>query len=80
MINVAPILTKHGLAPIIYDFPLTSSPSVARMFPTLPLPPIAIKADDHVRIWRLAAEVSRQLPYVSAYLERELKRAQICDP
>lgn len=47
---------------------------------SLPLPDIAINADDHSRVALLAESVSKDLPYVAAYLERELGRAEICDP
>lgn len=50
------------------------------MFPSLPLPDIVIKADDHARVLHLAAGVRERLPYVSAYLERELNRAEIVQP
>lgn len=50
------------------------------MFPTLPLPDILINSDDFNRVSLLAEKVSDHLPYVSAYLERELRRAEICDP
>lgn len=50
------------------------------MFPSLPLPEILINSDDYNRVWLLAERVSDHLPYVSAYLERELQRAAICDP
>lgn len=55
-------------------------PSRAIIPASLPLPDIAINADDHDRVAMLAQSVSAQLPYVSAYLERELGRAAICDP
>lgn len=50
------------------------------IFPSLPLPEIVINSDDHDRVWLLAEKASDTLPYVSAYLERELKRAEICSP
>lgn len=50
------------------------------MFPSMPLPDILINCDDHDRLALLAERVSERLPYVSAYLERELNRAEICSP
>jgi regulator of nucleoside diphosphate kinase len=44
------------------------------------LPDILINADDHGRIALLAARASADMPYVAAYLERELRRAEICAP
>lgn len=45
---------------------------------TQPLPDITINTDDYDRVARLAERASE--PYVSAYLERELRRADICQP
>ncbi|MBN9307120.1 MULTISPECIES: nucleoside diphosphate kinase regulator [unclassified Devosia] len=50
------------------------------MFPSLPLPDIVIRADDHARVLHLAAGARERLPYVSAYLQRELNRAEIVQP
>lgn len=50
------------------------------MFPSLPLPEILINSDDYHRVMLLAERSFDAMPYVSAYLERELKRADICDP
>ena len=50
------------------------------LLPNLPLPDIVINSDDHGRVLQLAARNSAASPYVSAYLERELKRAEVCDP
>lgn len=50
------------------------------MFPSLPLPDILINSDDYNRVLLLAEQSVDSLPYVSAYLERELKRASVCDP
>jgi|SRR5690606_10039513 len=50
------------------------------VFPSLPLPEILINSDDFNRVALLAERASERLPYVSAYLERELNRAEICDP
>ncbi|RDE09628.1 hypothetical protein [Pelagibacterium lacus] len=50
------------------------------MYATLPLPDIVINADDYNRVLLLAEKAIDDLPYVSAYLERELRRAEICDP
>lgn len=50
------------------------------MFPSLPLPDILINSDDYNRVLLLAERASETMPYVSAYLERELSRADICDP
>ena len=49
-------------------------------FPTLPLPEILINSDDYNRVLLLAERSVDSLPYVSAYLERELKRAELCSP
>lgn len=50
------------------------------MFPSLPLPDIVIRADDHARVLHLAAGARERLPYVAAYLQRELNRAEIVQP
>ncbi len=47
---------------------------------SLPLPEILINSDDYNRVAILAERTFRTLPYVSAYLERELNRAAVCDP
>jgi len=49
-------------------------------FPSEPLPDILINSDDYNRVLLLAERATETLPYVSAYLERELKRADIVDP
>lgn len=50
------------------------------MLPSLPLPDITIKVDDYRRVMTLAEQSADTMPYVAAYLERELKRAELCDP
>lgn len=50
------------------------------MFPSLPLPDITINTDDYNRVLLLAERVTDSMPYVSAYLERELNRAEVCHP
>ena len=50
------------------------------MLTSAPLPDILINSDDHDRIALLAERASMRLPYVAAYLERELQRAEICAP
>ena len=55
----------------------TMSPDV---FPSLPLPEILVNSDDYNRVMMLAERVSMTMPYVSAYLERELNRAEVCQP
>ena len=50
------------------------------VFPSLPLPEILINSDDYNRVLILAERSFHTMPYVSAYLERELKRAEVCDP
>jgi regulator of nucleoside diphosphate kinase len=50
------------------------------LFPSLPLPDILVNSDDYNRVMLLAEKVSMTMPYVSAYLERELNRAEVCDP
>lgn len=52
----------------------------SELFPSLPLPEILINSDDYNRVMLLAERSFHTLPYVSAYLERELKRAEVCDP
>lgn len=47
---------------------------------SLPLPEICITTDDYTRVSMLAERAVRVMPQVSAYLERELNRAEICDP
>jgi regulator of nucleoside diphosphate kinase len=47
---------------------------------SLPLPEIRITSDDYTRVSVLAEQAVRAMPQVSAYLERELNRADICDP
>lgn len=49
-------------------------------FPSLPLPDILINSDDYNRVLLLAERTVDTMPYVSAYLERELNRAELCDP
>lgn len=44
------------------------------------LPDLLINADDYDRVSSLAERACEQLPYVAAYLERELKRAAVCAP
>jgi regulator of nucleoside diphosphate kinase len=46
----------------------------------LPLPEILVNSDDYNRVMLLAERVSMTMPYVSAYLERELNRAEVCQP
>lgn len=53
---------------------------VLSLFPALPLPDILVNSDDYNRVRLLAGQVSLTLPYVSAYLERELNRAAVCQP
>src|SRR5690606_19996344 len=43
-------------------------------------PEILINSDDYNRVAILAERSYRTLPYVSAYLERELNRAEVCQP
>lgn len=50
------------------------------VFPSLPLPEILVNSDDYNRVMMLAERVSMTMPYVSAYLERELNRAEVCQP
>jgi regulator of nucleoside diphosphate kinase len=50
------------------------------VIPTLPLPDLLINSDDYSRVMTLAERASTRLPYVSAYLERELERAEVCAP
>ena len=50
------------------------------MLPSAPLPDILINSDDYNRVLLLAERVSTHMPYVSAYLERELSRAELCQP
>ena len=50
------------------------------VFPSQPLPEILVNSDDYNRVMLLAERVSMTMPYVSAYLERELNRAEVCDP
>jgi len=50
------------------------------LFPSLPLPDILVNSDDYNRVMLLAERVSMTMPYVSAYLERELNRAEVCQP
>lgn len=51
-----------------------------QLFPSLPLPEILVNSDDYNRVMQLAERVSTTMPYVSAYLERELNRAEVCQP
>lgn len=53
---------------------------VTVVFPTSPLPDILINSDDYNRVLLLAERSVDSLPYVSVYLERELHRAELCDP
>ncbi len=50
------------------------------LLPSQSLPDIIINSDDFDRVALLAERVTRTMPYVSAYLERELNRADICQP
>lgn len=50
------------------------------VIPSLPLPEILINSTDYNRVLTLAERSVHTMPYVSAYLERELKRASVCDP
>lgn len=50
------------------------------MFSSLPLPAILINSDDYNRVLLLAERSASAMPYVSAYLERELHRAEVCNP
>jgi len=56
------------------------TPWVPTLFPSLPLPEILVNSDDYNRVMLLAERVSMTMPYVSAYLERELNRAEVCQP
>lgn len=44
------------------------------------LPDIVVKSDDYHRVMLLAERAHEAMPDVSAYLERELRRAAICHP
>lgn len=50
------------------------------VFPSQALPDITINSDDYNRVLLLAEGLIDRMPYVSAYLERELHRADICHP
>lgn len=50
------------------------------MYSSLPLPEILVNSDDYNRVMLLAERVSMTMPYVSAYLERELNRAEVVQP
>lgn len=50
------------------------------IFPSAPLPDILVNSDDYNRVLLLAEQMTDRMPYVSAYLERELGRAEICQP
>lgn len=50
------------------------------MLPSTPLPEILINSDDHNRLLLLAERAGPAMPYVAAYLERELNRAVLCQP
>jgi len=67
-----------GRATIRQNAPFASD--LARLFPSLPLPDILINTDDYNRVLLLAERFSARMPYVSAYLERELERAEVCQP
>lgn len=47
---------------------------------SLPLPAISINSDDYSRVLQLAERSVAVQPYVAAYLERELQRAELCAP
>lgn len=59
------------------DTPILPRPKV---LPSAALPDILINSDDFNRVALLAERASEHMPYVSAYLERELNRAEVCDP
>ena len=50
------------------------------MLPSSPLPDILINSDDYNRVLLLAERWNTQMPYVAAYLQRELGRAELCQP
>ena len=50
------------------------------MLPSTPLPDILINSDDYNRLLLLAEQAEPAMPYVAAYLERELNRADLCQP
>lgn len=50
------------------------------MLPDGPLPRILVNTDDYNRVLLLAERARAAMPYVSAYLERELNRAELCQP
>jgi regulator of nucleoside diphosphate kinase len=52
----------------------------AALLQSIALPEILINSDDYNRVMVLAERTVDTMPYVSAYLERELKRAAVCDP
>jgi regulator of nucleoside diphosphate kinase len=52
----------------------------AALLQSIALPEILINSDDYSRVMVLAERTADTMPYVSAYLERELKRAAVCDP
>lgn len=62
------------------NIPEPSFPVPPPVFPSSPLPEILINSDDYNRVMVLAERSFESMPYVSAYLERELKRAEVCDP
>ncbi|HTM76915.1 MAG TPA: hypothetical protein VL133_04745, partial [Devosia sp.] len=45
------------------------------VLPSTPLPEILINSDDYNRLLLLAEQAEPEMPYVAAYLERELGRA-----
>jgi regulator of nucleoside diphosphate kinase len=47
---------------------------------SLPLPDIRVNSDDFSRVMHLAERVHQSMPYVASYLERELNRAEVCQP
>jgi regulator of nucleoside diphosphate kinase len=50
------------------------------VLPSSPLPEILINSDDFNRLLLLAERAEPAMPYVAAYLERELMRAELCQP
>ncbi len=50
------------------------------MLPAGPLPDILVNSDDYNRVLLLAERSVAEMPYVAAYLERELERAELCQP
>lgn len=76
---IAPNTTLDRIGPWRANIRGPANPEI-NVLPSATLPDILINSDDYNRVSVLAERASDNMPYVAAYLERELNRAEVCDP